>query len=295
MAVDRPTRVAVLYSGGTDSTASSAILADTFDEVHLLTYTRTGLHNSQNSAYNYNKLTARFPERRFVHRIQDNDLLAQHLSDHRRLHYVRKFGLFTLQSCGYCALTNHVSTLAYCLRTGVGNSADGITHDWPFFPGHMDKVIDKFRSLYSHYGITYHTPVLNFDVAPPPRYIDKLGLGAPQPEDPNLNTTGKLLYRLRLADTPNYKGTELDRQTQARCYQFTMPNMFINWVYRGQERKAEYETTIVEFFTALLDDCKRLIDGYIEKNENSALFAFLEDVPSVKRSQSDPPGWQARS
>ena len=270
-----PSRVAVLYSGGTDSTAASAILAERFDEVHLLTYTRDGLHHSTNSRHNHDLLTARFPERRFIHQIQHNGRLAEHIANHRRLHYVMRYGMFTLQSCGYCSLTNHVSTLAYCLREGIKDAADGITHDWPFFPGHMDKVIEHFRLLYASFGITYHTPVLAFDVAPPPRYADKLGIAAPVPLDPDLNTTGRYLFRLKLAETENYKGSELDRRTQARCYQFVVPNMFIDWVYGGQERTQEYEATVVRFFSELMEDCRVLLERWFAHGERDELFSFL--------------------
>ena len=113
---DPTSKVAVLFSGGTDSTASSALLAETYREVHLLTYKRLGFHGAGNSTNNYHKLAKRFPDTKYVHHIFETTELVRRLTEHRRWHYIRKYGFFTLQNCGFCALINHVATMAYCLR-----------------------------------------------------------------------------------------------------------------------------------------------------------------------------------
>jgi len=269
--------VAVLYSGGTDSTASAALLAESFTRVDLLTYDRHGFHGAGNSARNFQRLARRFPDTEFRHQILETTPLARHITDHRRWRYALRYGFFTLQACGFCALVNHVATIAYCLKHGVTDAADGITYDWPFFPGHMDKVIGLFRGLHRHFGITYHTPVIGYDVDRPMRYIDKLSqFGSDRMPGEEENTTGKLLRSLGLSDTDNYKGTDLDRRSQARCYQFALPNLFIYWVYRGQERWEAYEATVVEYFGHLMDDSRALLEAYRDRGERADLFAFLE-------------------
>ena len=205
--------------------------------------------------------------------------MAKYITNRKRWRYVLKYGFFTLQNCGFCALLNHVGTIGYCLKHDIHDSADGITHDWPFFPGHMDKVIDKFRELYNYFGITYHTPVLHFDIDEPMRYIDKLsGHDAKKTKpSPDKNTTGKLLNRLELSDTENYKGTEIDRKAQARCFQFFLPNLFIYWVFRGPERWDEYEAVVCEYFGHLMEDSKEIIEAYFKNGEHEELFAFLDE------------------
>lgn len=273
-------RVAVLFSGGTDSTASSALLTETFQEIHLLSYERAGFHGISNSRYNAGKLRARFPEHRIVHRLLETTPLARHVTNHNRFRYFLKYGFFTLQNCGFCALLNHTGSLAYCLKHGIRDVADGITYDWPFFPGHMDKVIQLFREMYAEFGITYHTPVLHCDIDRPMRYLDKLiGDGdVPQPEE-NRDTTGKILKRLGLSDTENYKGTELDKKAQARCFQFVLPNIFVYWVYNAPQRWDSYEAQVVEYFGHLIQDISGLVRKHHEEGSHPELFTFLDTPP----------------
>ena len=47
-----PGKVALLYSGGTDSTLAACHAAEQLDQVHLLTYSRLGMFNVDNSEHN---------------------------------------------------------------------------------------------------------------------------------------------------------------------------------------------------------------------------------------------------
>jgi len=273
----KTTKVAVLFSGGTDSTASAALLTESFEEIHLLTYDRHGFYNADNSVNNARRLADRFPHVRFIHRIFETTPLAKWIANHKRWRYIRKYGFFTLQNCGHCALANHIGTLGYCLRHGIDNLADGITYDWPFFPGHMDKVIAELKIFHRKFGITYHTPVLHFDVEEPPHYFEKISPAFHKvSKDSAANTTGKLLFKLGLSETTNYKGSEKDRTVQARCYQFAVPNMFIYWVFRGVERWDDYEKIVHAYFSELLDDSKILIEEYMNGETEPSLFSYLD-------------------
>jgi len=280
MSVQPTGRVAVLYSGGTDSTASAALLTERFAEIDLLTYARYGFHESRNAGGNALRLAERFPGHVFRHAIYESTALAQHLTMTRRWRHTLRYGFFTLQQCGFCALANQVGTMAHCLRHGLTDYADGITHDWPFFPGHMDRVIELFREFALGYGLTYHTPVLHYDVDPPVPYIAKALDPGKAPIAPReARTTGRLLQQLGLSDTENYKGTERDRRSQARCYQFVLPNMFIYWVYGGPERWHAYEATVLAYFGELLDEARRLLDDVRAGNDPRGLFDFLGKEP----------------
>jgi hypothetical protein len=269
-------RAAILFSGGTDSTAASALMAEQFAEIDLLTYTRVGFSDARNARNNAARLARRFPDRGIRHAVCETTALAEHLTMNKRWSYVRRYGFFTLQQCGFCALANQIGTMAWCLHHGFTDYADGITHDWPFFPGHMDRVIELFREFASGYGLTYHTPVLSYDVDPAVPYITKaVAPGQAQRPPATANTTGRLLKRLGLSDTENYKGTERDRQSQARCYQFVLPNLFIYWVYGGPERWPEYERTVLAYFGELLDDARGLLDGLATGRDEGGLFAYL--------------------
>jgi hypothetical protein len=276
--------VAVLFSGGTDSTASAALLSERFGEVHLLTLQRAGFKGAENSAYNAGRLARRFPDRTFVHRIYETTALARHLTSHRRLHFLRRYGFMTLQACGFCALSNQVAGIAHCIRHGLTDIADGITHDWPFFPAHMDKVIDRFRDLNRQFGIEYHTPVLHCDVDRPMTFMSKVvtpGQAAAPGRD--ADTTGRILHSMGLSETENYKGTELDKRAQARCFQFVLPNIYVYWVFRGPERFPEYESVVLSYFGELMDEARRLLEEWRDHGKHKDLFAFLDQEPGLSR------------
>lgn len=272
--------VAVLYSGGTDSTASAGLLAEQFAAVDLLTFHRLGFHSPQHSHFNRDKLIARFPDVTFRHFIYETTPLARHMTGHKRTQYTLKYGFFTLQNCGFCALTNHVATIAHCQRWGIEHLADGITHDWPFFPAHMDKVIDLLRDFARQFGLTYHTPVLDCAIDAPMTYFDKiLRPGQATRPAPDVRTTGRILRRLGLSDTDNYKGTATDKNAQQRCFQFMLPDVLAHWVYNAPERWDEYEATVVEYFSHLLADSAELLAASTAKH--APLFAYLDDPTAL--------------
>jgi hypothetical protein len=273
---ERDQGVAVLFSGGTDSTAAAGLLAERFGEVHLLTMDRHGFHGAANSARNAALLAERFPDTRFVHRVLETTALGTWLATHRRWSHLRRHGFMTLQACGHCALANHVAGLAWCLHHGLTHVADGITYDWPFFPGHMDAVIERLRRFHQAHGLGYLTPVLHCAIDPPQRYIDKLGRAAPAPLDPEIETTGRILRRLGLSDRESYKGTELDRRVQARCRQFVLPNLYIHWYFLPRKDHAAYERAVLDYFEELIAQVDELVRAWREGGEHGALFAFLE-------------------
>ncbi len=280
MNADFPSRVAILYSGGTDSTASAALMAQQFDEIHLLNYRRHGFVGAEHSSYNAAKLAARFPDRKFVHWIYETTPLAKWIADHRRLHYVTRHGFMTLQNCGHCALANHMATLAHCLRHDVHHLADGITRDWPFFPGHMDPVIERLRGLARRFDVTYHTPVLHCDIDRPMPYIAKiLAPGKGMDPNPDADTTGRILLRLGLSETENYKGTATDRKAQARCWQFMLPNIYIHWIFHAAQRPKAYEAAVTAYFDELIDDATVLLQEHARSGAHDRIFAFLEQPP----------------
>jgi hypothetical protein len=285
--------VAVLYSGGTDSTASAALLAERFDEVHLLTFDRHGFHDAGNSGRNVALLAARFPDTRFVHRVLETSALGAWISEHKRWKHLREHGFMTLQACGHCALANHLAGLAWCQRHGLGHLADGITHDWPFFPGHMDSVIERLRALHASFGVRYLTPVLHCEIDKPLRYIDKLtGAVAPEPP-PEADTTGRILQRLGLSQRANYKGTDQDRKSQAHCRQFMLPNLYIYWYYLPRKSWGDYEQAVLAYFEALIAQATEAMRAHLERGEHAELFAFLDQAEPITGQGALDDGGQA--
>jgi hypothetical protein len=285
--------VAVLFSGGTDSTASAALLAQRFDEVHLLTFDRHGFHDAGNSGRNAALLAERFPDTRFVHRVLETSALGAWISEHQRWKHLRRHGFMTLQACGHCALANHVAGLAWCLRHGLGHLADGITHDWPFFPGHMDAVIERLSAFHEGFGVRYHTPVLHCEIDKPLRYIDKLTGAVGVEPPPEVETTGRILQRLGLSERASYKGTELDHRSQARCRQFMLPNLYIYWYFLPRRRWGDYERAVLDYFEDLIAQASRAVLDHQQRGEHAELFAFLDQADPVAAEGAPDGGRQA--
>ena len=61
--------IAVLYSGGTDSTAAVVSIAKQFNKIHLITFKHSGLFSIESSRSNVEKLREKFEKVEFVHNI----------------------------------------------------------------------------------------------------------------------------------------------------------------------------------------------------------------------------------
>lgn len=60
--------LALLFSGGTDSTYTAALMGQRYERVHLITYDRLGFLNTKNSQKNALLLKNRFGQGEFIHR-----------------------------------------------------------------------------------------------------------------------------------------------------------------------------------------------------------------------------------
>ena len=87
--------IAVLYSGGTDSTCVAFLMAKEVDKVHLLVYKRFGLFSIDNIATNVKKLTERFGEDKIVYKVIDLDKLFKEVSYAKYWHNLKNY---TIQS-----------------------------------------------------------------------------------------------------------------------------------------------------------------------------------------------------
>ncbi len=257
--------LAILYSGGTDSTCVAALMAESYRRIHLLTFDRSGFHQIQNTRLGAQRLIERFPEVHFEHRILKIDRIFNRLAFKAYLPRLRRFGLRMLQNCTFCALANHFRTLHYCLEHGIRVVADGATRELRFLPSHMVQPIERMRSLYAEYGIEYLTPVYDFDIPREIDFFDKLRMEKDGQEgvevEPQQNTTGRHLHELGLLPSENIKGSALDRRLQYRCFQYVLHNMVAHVVMRGPEDYPRYEREILEVYEDTIERFKPGPDG----------------------------------
>jgi len=257
------------------------MMAERFGRLHLLTFRRFGFHQVENSRKAAEALREKFAGTELVHRIIDIDRLFCHLAYDDYLSRIRRFGFFMLQNCTFCALANHLRTLAYCLRNGITHVADGVTRELAYLPSHMEKPIDRLKIFYEKYGITYHTPVYDFDIPREMNFFDRLALRDEATSgvvvEPGKRTTGRYLHERGLMPAENIKGSGLDRKLQYRCFQYVLHNMVAFWAYlpgKGRDYSS-YEREILRLYDDRLAFFAPLLDELASGRESAVLRRLL--------------------
>lgn len=274
-------RLAVLFSGGTDSTAATALVAPEYDRLHLLTYRHSGLAHVENSRTNLMTLQTRFGRDKFTHEIFDIDKLFKAATYADYLSGLRRYGFFALASCGFCKLAMHVRTIVYCLDNAVTEAADGANVNMSHFPAQMKEVLEPLRDLYAQFGIRYTNPVFEYDYPENLAWFDKLGLRALTGETAAVNpgkkgtTTGQLLFEQGILPAANVKGTDLDRRMQARCFQLTLLNLFALGSYIPKHGMEKYRLETASFFREKLDWFRVRLEEYQRRGNDSELARWI--------------------
>ncbi len=272
--------VVVLFSGGTDSTLTAALAAEHNTRVHLLTYHRFSFFDTANTVKNFNKLQEKFGEDRFDHRIMRYDRLFKYVCYERYLRNLFKYGFLLLSTCGLCKLAMHVRTAMHCLENGIGNVCDGANKGMHLFPAQMPRVVDEMKQMYASAGITYSTPVFDYEGPQNVEFADRLHMekllpGEGEADESYLETmkktTGYHLHQMGLMPSENVKGTKMDRQMQPRCFQFILSNIFVHWWYLSSHSYEEYEQAVYDFYRDKIDFFSTLLSRYAEELESSKI------------------------
>lgn len=153
--------VALMYSGGVDSTAAAVKLLETFERVHLLTWhTGHGVVNRGGAAPGARVLMGRYPHRVLHAQGSTRELFDSLLHDLLVEQLRRWRSRFVW--CLSCKLSMHAATLRYCLDHGLSHAADGSSPLTPYFVEQSAPALEWFRDFYARHGVTFHTPVATF-------------------------------------------------------------------------------------------------------------------------------------
>ena len=271
--------VAVLFSGGTDSTCTAVMAAQQHDRVHLLTMRRYGMFGVEKSDTNFHKIAEMFGEDRFVRPdLMGVDRLFRHLSYGTYFRDLRRHGLMNLTTCGVCKLTMHTRAVVYCLQNGVDRVWDGANRNMYIFPAQMEGVMGLLRDMYARYGIEYENPVFEFEDPQGMNFGSRVyGLNPAREEtaDRASQSTGEVLRGMGILPSADVKGTEIDREMQARCYQFVLFNVFARWYFLERYDYAEYARRVQAFYDDKVAVCTELLDTWRETG-NGQLTGMLE-------------------
>jgi len=279
--------VVVLFSGGTDSTLTAALMAEEFEKVHLVTYDRFGFFSTDNTELNFQKLEEKFGKDKFIHRIVKIDKLSKYVFYERYFRNFIKYRFFLLSTCGLCKLAMHIRTVAFCLENKIANVCDGANQGMRLFPAQMKRVIEETKKMYVNFGINYMNPVFDFEGPQDLEFTDRLRLERVLPsqnkeeaDDSSLEekkmTTGCKLFELGLMPSENVKGTKLDRKMQPRCFQFILFNIFILWYYMHNRTYEQYEEATFKFYKDKISLFTKLLKEYTEKGPKSKIFKLVK-------------------
>lgn len=275
----------ILYSGGTDSTCTAALMAERFSNIHLLTFYQGRGKNACGINDNIHSLERRFVHNRFIHKVISTTKLVRFISYNRYCRYFFKHKWLILSTCGFTTLSWHINAIVYCLENDIEVVADGLTKELMHFPGHMDAVIEVFRKLYDEFGIKYINPVRNWAIPPDRQFIDRLivdqhGYFFPREKSQAAKerTTGRYLYGLGIMPNPDVKGSPVDHGMQYECYPFILYNIMVFWIYLNFRPYEYLCRKMRNLFEEKADDMRILLKEYIANGKRNQLFSLLDKV-----------------
>ena len=252
----------ILFSGGTDSFCTAALACEKFNEVHLLTFFEKATESSPVPDEIVSKLKSKYPEVKIVHSVISTDSLVRFLSYHDYFSSLVKFHLLNLATPGISSLSWHISAIKYCKVENIKIVFDGMTKELLHLPGHMPEIRELFRELYSQFGISFSSLVIDWEVPPDQRFMDKLIVdrhGFTLVAKPKERTTGQWLYDKELLPHPNIKGSLYDQRTQHDCYSFVVYNMLVFWIFVPLYGYDVFKVKLKEFFIYKISLTKRHI------------------------------------
>ena len=150
--------LALLFSGGTDSTYTATLMSKEYSRIHLITYDRLGFKNTENSKSVAQGLKEKFGEDKFTHRIINIDALFKKIAYNNYIRDVVKHRFFVLLICGLCKLAMHWQTIIYCLDNNIKHVCDGSNQEM-IDPSQDEEILKYMKDLYREFGIEYFNPV----------------------------------------------------------------------------------------------------------------------------------------
>ena len=210
--------VAHLFSGGADSTLAACLLARSFDEVRLITYTSFSFLAEEMALSRLEKMRARFPDVEFVHLFIPIDAFYREISRRDYFRTLMRYGVLAISPCRACMLAMHWRHLLYCLQNGICHASDGVAAGAEEFVEQNPRILmPMLKGLYARFKIAYENPV----------YQEGL-------------STDEELYRLGITEQSQVKRTPEDRQiicSQQILFAMTMR------VFLSRHTFTEYEET----------------------------------------------------
>ena len=214
--------IAILYSGGADSTLVAILMANKFKTIHLLTFYTSFMTNVERTKINVEKIKIKFKDVNFIHKIISIDKTYNIINGTNYLQDLFKYRLFKVYSFNLnLRISMMVATILYCKKYKIKRVAHGANrYAGIIMPSQMEEVLKQIDLLFKRNDITKINPVYDYkdkhpilNISLSPQVINK--------KSQNIkNTTpdvSKKLYELGIVNTPDIKksnNTKYSNQVQ---------------------------------------------------------------------------------
>jgi len=151
-------RVALLFSGGVDSTVAAMRLAESYERIDLLSFHHDyGQYKIRRTARRAAELQRHFPHT-FSHRIISiRRAFEQLVLDSLEADY-RKYRSGFIWCMG-CKIVMQTRTIIHCLDNDIRVAADGSSGETSEMVEQQPASVAKLRAFHGEYGISFITPL----------------------------------------------------------------------------------------------------------------------------------------
>ena len=240
-------KVAVMFSGGTDSTYAAWSQMPHYDEIRLVTFIRHGLKKLQNPEGIIERLRKVFPGKEIIYDQVSNEDIYQKMTPHeekweahqlvlrqeigplwedshgqhsgREAYDAKKVTLFMANECLQCKIAMHLAAIKYCKENNIAHLCDGGNVEQLDDGSQLEEVKAIAREIFGRFGIHYFSPVLHVSA----------------------EERGRTLFEAGITDHLDHKQLEKAHQIPSTQVQCTVPSSVLwtvcifPWlVYDGQ-------------------------------------------------------------
>jgi predicted subunit of tRNA(5-methylaminomethyl-2-thiouridylate) methyltransferase len=153
-------KVAILFTGGKDSSLVACLEAARGNEVHLLTCSSGIGIKSELSQFRVNELVERFPEANITRTILSTSGLLRKIGIKDIETDIKRWGVNMVLLGDKMAI--HSAATVYCLQHEIEALYDGVVKYQNDLVEQKPVAMNLFKKFEKQYGINYDSPIYNF-------------------------------------------------------------------------------------------------------------------------------------
>lgn len=272
MSDENKNKVAIMFSGGTDSTYAAWLQIPNYDQIHLVTFIRHGLRKPENPLEAVKRLRQAFPDKDIIYEQVDyeeiyqkvtprdeklevqQEVLNQKISplwenahgrvDGRERHDLDKQRLFMANECLQCKIAMHIAAIKFCKEKNVSDICDGSNTEQLDDGSQIEYVKEIAQDIFGRYGINYFSPVFH----------------VPAEE------RGRALYEAGVTDHVEHKRLEKTHQIPAWQIQCTVPSSVLwtvcifPWLVYDGESCNDYIEMCCDYYKKEMENGLKIMD-----------------------------------